>query len=198
MHAQTPSETCPTSTPTSGLRMLLGVVAVLFLALPSGLEAQSGGATPGPIVHSGGAVFPVTPDFETPLDIDYRVAFDVSVGGDTERMSTSLNTVARYLNMHARAGVPRDRLDAAVVVHGTAVMDVLSPDAYRARTGGANPNQALLQELLDAGTRVIVCGQSAASRGFAASELADGVELALSAMTAFVALQREGYLVNPW
>ncbi len=70
---------------------------------------------------------------------------------------------------------------AAVVIHGTAVMDVLSPDAYRARSGGANPNQALLQELLEAGTRVIVCGQSAASRGFAPSELADGVELALSA-----------------
>lgn len=177
--------------------MLALAVALLLLAVPSGIEAQSG-PTAGPIVETGGAVFPVTPDFATPLDVDYRLAFDVAAGGDTERMSTSLNTVARYLNMHARAGVPRDRLQAAVVIHGTAVMDVLSPDAYHARSGGANPNQALLQELLDAGTRVIVCGQSAASRGFAASELADGVELALSAMTAFVALQRDGYLVNPW
>ena len=188
----------PRPFPTSaGPGPLLLAVALVLLLLPGRVEAQSG-ATAGPVVHAGGAVFPVTPDFATPLDIDYRVAFDVAEGGDTERISASLNTVARYLNMHARAGVPRDRLQAAVVIHGTAVMDVLSPDAYRARSGGANPNQALLRELLDAGTRVIVCGQSAASRGFAASELADGVELALSAMTAFVALQREGYLVNPW
>ncbi|MEX2470588.1 MAG: DsrE family protein [Gemmatimonadota bacterium] len=196
MRSQTRRETRPISA-TAGRGMLLLAVAPLLLGLPGSLEAQSA-ATAGPIVQAGGAVFPVTPDFATPLDIDYRLAFDVAQGGDTEQMSTSLNTVARYLNMHARAGVPRDRLQAAVVIHGTAVMDVLSPDAYRARSGGANPNQALLQELLDAGTRVIVCGQSAASRGFAASELADGVELALSAMTAFVALQRDGYLVNPW
>lgn len=180
-----------------GAALAFKVVALLAMALPVGLHAQSG-ATAGPLVHAGGAVFPVTPDFPTPLDIDYRVAFDVAVGGDTERVSTSLNTVARYLNMHARAGVPENRLGAAVVVHGSAVMDVLSPEAYRARAGGPNPNQALLRELLDAGARVIVCGQSAASRGFAASELADGVELALSAMTAFVVLQRKGYLVNPW
>lgn len=197
MHAQTRHEPRPTSSTITGPGMILLTAALFLVGLPVGLEAQSG-ATAGPIIHAGGAVFPVTPDFATPLDLDYRLAFDVSVGGDTEQMSTSLNTVARYLNMHARAGVPRDQLLAAVVIHGTAVMDVLSPDAYHARSGGANPNQALLQELLDAGTRVIVCGQSAASRGFAASELADGVELALSAMTAFVALQREGYLVNPW
>jgi intracellular sulfur oxidation DsrE/DsrF family protein len=192
--------TRPTPGPIAAVRgtgLPLLVVALFVLTVPAGLHAQSD-ASAGPVVKAGGAVFPVTPDFATPLDIDYRIAFEVAQGGDTERVSTSLNTVARYLNMHARAGVSGDRLGAAVVVHGTAVMDVLSPEAYRARSGGANPNQVLLQELLDAGTRVIVCGQSVASRGFAPSELADGVELALSAMTAFVALQREGYLVNPW
>lgn len=187
----------PSSPAARGTSLLTVTLAIILLAIPGAIEAQ-GGATAGPVIHAGGAVFPVDPDFETPLDIDYRVAFELAEGGDTERVSTSLNTVARYLNMHARAGVPRERLAAAVVIHGTAVMDVLGPDAYRARAGGPNPNQTLLQELLDAGTRVIVCGQSAASRGFAASELADGVELALSAMTAFVALQRDGYLVNPW
>lgn len=176
---------------------IAGLVVALAATAPD-LAVGQASATPGPVIASHGPVFPVSPDFETPLDIDYKVAFDVSQTGGQDRVSTSLNTVARFLNMHGRAGVPRDQLGAAVVVHGTAVMDVLSDDAYQARAGSANPNAALLRELLAAGVRVVVCGQSAASRGYQASELADGVELALSAMTAFVALQNEGYLVNPW
>jgi hypothetical protein len=40
--------------------------------------------------------------------------------------------------------------------------------------------------------------ESAASRGVDGEELMDGVEMALSAMTAFVFLQAEGFRVNPW
>ena len=176
---------------------IAGLVITMGIAAPHDAQAQTS-PTRGPIIDTHGPVFPVAPDFETPLDLEYKVAFDVSQSGGADGVSTSLNTVARFLNMHGQAGVPRAQLGAAVVVHGTAVMDVLSDDAYHARSGSANPNATLLKELLDAGVRVVVCGQSAASRGYQASELADGVELALSAMTAFVVLQNEGYLVNPW
>lgn len=171
---------------------------LLVYALPALAVAQTPTAHAGPIVRSGGAVFPVSPDRPTPLDLDYRVAFDVSEGSGPERSSTSLNTVARFVNMHGQAGVPRENIAAAIVVHGSAVMDVLSARAYNDRHGAVNPNETLLRELLDAGTRVIVCGQSAASRGVDGDELLDGVEMALSAMTAFVFLQAEGYWVNPW
>ena len=179
--------------------LTIAVVLVTALAFqgPQTAHAQTT-TTVGPVINSTGPVFPVTPTFETPLDLEYRVAFDVSETGGSDRISTSLNTVARFLNMHAQAGVPRAQLGAAVVVHGSAVLDVLSEEAYREHTAGANPNATLLQELLDAGVRVVVCGQSAAAQGYDPSELADGVELALSAMTAFVVLQHEGYLVNPW
>ena len=179
------------------LSAIVGLFIALGIAAPYHTAAQAT-ATPGPVIASHGPVFPVSPDFETPMDIDYKVAFEIAQTGGADRVSTSLNTVARFLNMHGQAGVPRARLGAAVVVHGSAVMDVLSDDAYHARSGSANPNASLLRELLDAGVRVVVCGQSAASRGYQASELADGVELALSAMTAFVVLQNEGYVVNPW
>jgi intracellular sulfur oxidation DsrE/DsrF family protein len=182
------------------MRTRLHIAAPLIaLAITAPHQAKAQAApTPGPVIASHGPVFPVSPDFDTPLDLDYRVAFDIAQTGGTDGVSTSLNTVARFLNMHGRAGVPEAQLGAAVVVHGTAVMDVLSDEAYHARAGSTNPNGTLLRELLDAGVRVVVCGQSAASRGYNASELADGVELALSAMTAFVVLQNEGYLVNPW
>ena len=45
--------------------------------------------------------------------------------------------------------------------------------------------------------RTYLCGQSAGFRGIAPSELADGVELATSAMTVLVRLQAEGYALLP-
>lgn len=180
------------------MRVPAPLLLIMLMALSAPAAAQTSSARTGPIIESTGAVFPVTPDMSTPLDLDYRVAFDIAEGSGPDRPSTPINTVARFLNMHAQAGVPRERIAAAVVIHGTAVSDVLSEEAYARRNGGANPNATLLRELIDAGTRVIVCGQSAASRGVGSEELMDGVEMALSAMTAFVILQDQGYRVNPW
>jgi intracellular sulfur oxidation DsrE/DsrF family protein len=48
------------------------------------------------------------------------------------------------------------------------------------------------------GTEVILCGQTAASRGIPTDRLVNGAQVALSAMTAFVLLQQDGYYANPW
>ncbi len=154
----------------------------------------------GPVIQSGGAVFPVPdPDFETPLDQTFRVAFEVALAADSpDQVNPGLNTVARFLNMHTQAGVPREQLHAAVVVHGPAGKDLLQDGAYRARVGVGNPNLALLGELAGAGVRIILCGQTAASRGLPRESLAEPVEVALSAMTALLVLQEQGYRVNPF
>lgn len=153
----------------------------------------------GPVIESAGAVFSVDPDMPTPPDRDYRLAFEVATpAGSPGRLNTGFNSVARFLNMHAQSGVPVERLGAAVVVHGAASFELLDDEAYRSRFGTDNPNSALLRELIASGQRVILCGQSAASRGVPTGELIPGVEVALSAMTAFLLLQDEGYRVNPW
>jgi len=95
--------------------------------------------------------------------------------------------------MHARAGVKSDQVKLALVIHGSAGKDMLSSEAYKARFGVENPNEALLAALRSNGVRVILCGQTASHRGLQQAELAPGVEVALSAMTALVALQSEGY-----
>ena len=46
--------------------------------------------------------------------------------------------------------------------------------------------------------RFILCGQSAAAYGITPENLIPGVEMALSAMTAFALLQQNGYTVNPF
>jgi intracellular sulfur oxidation DsrE/DsrF family protein len=85
-----------------------------------------------------------------------------------------------------------------VVVHGTAGWEILEDDAYRERFGVANPNKELVEELLGFGVQVILCGQTASSRGIPDQRRIKGVQVALSAMTAFVVLQEQGYRVNPW
>ena len=55
-----------------------------------------------------------------------------------------------------------------------------------------------IRELIANGQPVLLCGQSAASRGVDPDDLIPGVEVALSAMTAFLVLQDRGYRVNPW
>lgn len=154
------------------------LAAVAAVTIASAISAQQPAGNPGPLVESGGRVFDVPHiDLATPLEMTYRVAFDLSrASTSATAVNAGLDSVARLLNMQARAGVSASQLHLAVVVHGGAAADLLSHDAYRARTGESNPNAALIDELAKAGVRFI----------------------ALSAMTAFAVLQERGYHVNPF
>lgn len=169
------------------------------LVCPLAGEAQQRSQT-GPVIHGAGAVFEIPgPEFETRPDADYRLAFEmVNAAPSPDQLNVVLNSVARYLNMHVQAGVPANRVTAAVVVHGPAGWELLTDHAYREKHGVDNPNAALIRELTEAGVQVILCGQTAASRGIPRDGLMPEVKVALSAMTAFLLLQEDGFRVNPW
>jgi intracellular sulfur oxidation DsrE/DsrF family protein len=173
--------------------VISGLAALLSVAPAAGAQAI-GTPRPGPVLEEFGAVFELPEiDWETP-DVEYRAVFDVRDPAESaDERNRSIETVARYLNMHARAGVPREKLRAVLVLHGGAAKGALTDDAYRERYGMANPDRELIRALIEAGAEVILCGQSAMSRGFPAADLAPGVRLALSAMTALVAYQQQGY-----
>lgn len=166
---------------------ILGLVAVV----PVGAQQESADR----LLEAYGPVYDIdAPEFATPVDLHYRVAFDVAASpDDRSALNPALVTPARFLRMHDRAGVPGERLDVVVVVHGGAGKDMLSNEAYRARYGVDNPNAELLQALQRAGARIVLCGQTAAHRDLTRDGLASGVQLALSAMTALITLQAEGY-----
>jgi intracellular sulfur oxidation DsrE/DsrF family protein len=177
--------------------LLIGGITALAAAMsiaPAAGAQAIGTPRAGPVVEDFGAVFDVPAiDWETP-DVEYRAVFDVRDPAESEdARNRGIETVARYLNMHARAGVPREKLHAALVLHGGAAKGALSDEAYRERYGTANPDRELIEALVEAGAEVILCGQSAMSRGFPATDLAPGVRVALSAMTALVAYQQQGY-----
>jgi intracellular sulfur oxidation DsrE/DsrF family protein len=56
----------------------------------------------------------------------------------------------------------------------------------------------LVEALLEADVRFILCGQSAAAYGIKPEDLIPGVEMSLSAMTAHALLQANGFTANPF
>ncbi len=182
--------------------LALAIVTVAITAAPSAQPAAQPPAPPrhlGPIVPSFGGVFDVPdPGLMPPKDQDLKLRFDVNVGPEPGELNQGFDTVARYLNQHARAGVPRERLKAALVIHGTAGKDTLTNDEYRKRFGKDNPNLKLLDELKAAGVRVYLCGQTSVSRNLPRAVVTPAATIALSAMVAHMALDREGYVLNPF
>lgn len=182
---------------------LITAAALLSLAGPTAAQAPTSapGAVRhfGPIIPSFGGVFDV-PDatLRPPTDVDLKLRFDVNVGPEPGELNQNFDTVARYLNQHARAGVPSERLKAALVIHGTAGKDTLGHDEYRKRFGKDNPNLKMLDELKAAGVRIYLCGQTAMGRNLPRAVVTPAVEMAYSAMVAHMALDREGYVLNPF
>ncbi len=172
--------------------MRIAVIAVATAALfaaPATAQDLSAFST-GPVFEDFGPHAPVEGAGELPSLTTFSVAFDVTKRADAETRNRGFESAARFINMHVAGGVPADRINIAVVVHGGAVRDLV--------VGDDNGSQTMVRALLDYGVRFIVCGQSAAANGVSADELIEGVEMDLSAMTAHALLQQDGYTVNPF
>ncbi len=157
------------------------------------LQAQTKEA--GPVIKDYGEVWKVEhPDFKTDTSKEFKVVFDIMDSPESHSdLNKNIETAARFLNMHAQSGLDRKHMKVALVVHNKASKDILRNDAYHKRYGVNNQNAILIQDLLDAGVDIILCGQSSLSRDFPIEESINDVQLALSAMTALIQLQDEGY-----
>ncbi len=149
----------------------------------------------GPVINGFGEAWDI-PEATYRADTSgtFRAVIDVmNSPEDKTQVNPWMETAARFLNMHARAGVPVEQLKVALVVHNKASTDLLDNAHYEARFGVPNPNAALLRELMEAGAEVIFCGQSSRARKVPIENTLAGVKLSLSAMTALIQLQDAGY-----
>ncbi len=178
------------------MKKWIGVLALQLVISPA--LAQNDAFSPGPVFEDFGPVADVEADFAFPEGMAFKVSFDVREGGEAGARNRRLETAARFINMHARAGVPEDKMKLALVLHGKAVHDVTKAAHYAEAIGGENANAPMLAALIEKGVRIIICGQSAAYYDVTNDDLLPGVEMALSAMTAHAVLQQEGYTLNPF
>jgi intracellular sulfur oxidation DsrE/DsrF family protein len=171
-----------------------GITLLMPLLLSVSLAAAAEPQT-GPIVAHHGPVFPV-PEGSYNLDPEqqYRIVMDVGQGpDDAAAVNRHIESAARFLNMHARNGIPPDHLELAVVLHGSAARAVLTDAAHSSRFSVPNGSRTLIEELAEAGVPIYLCGQTAAYHGFQPEDLLPQVTMAVSAMTVHVRLQQEGY-----
>jgi intracellular sulfur oxidation DsrE/DsrF family protein len=175
------------------------LATLLAVSLPTLAFAGPADFKTGPIIEGFGPVAAVTEAQVLPENAHFKIAFDTAKGSEGDVLNRTLESAARFINMHGAAGVAPDKINVAVVIHGGAAFDLLTTDGHKARRDGAdNPNVALFDALTDAGVRIILCGQTAAYRDITKDSLLPNVELALSAMTAHAQLQQGGYTLNPF
>ena len=149
----------------------------------------------GPLIMEFGPTFNVEhPDIKTDTTSQFKVIFDVSQSAE-ERTTVNkyIETAARFLNMHTNAGMEVDQLNVAMTIHGGAWQDILTDDAYKQRYGHKNPNTALIDALVKSGVDIILCGQTAGARKLSSDDINPNVNMALSAMTALLQYQNNGY-----
>lgn len=176
------------------MRLFSPLLITAALIAATSAQAQSSRFTPGPVIADHGAVASVEEAEPIAPDTVFKVVFSVSEAAAAGEISRRLETPARFLNMHVRAGVPQENIHLAVVVHGPAARDLLREP----RPGETNPNAGLIAALLTHGVDIILCGQTAANLGLSPDDLLPGVRLSLSAMTAHALLQQDGYTLNPF
>lgn len=154
----------------------------------------------GPVIPSYGPVMAPPPgSYNLDPNTHYKVSIDIGATAEFPGdMNRKLISVARFLNMHAQHGIPEENIEFSVVVHGQAANDLLTNEAYAKRFNTDNPNVGLLDELKAAGVDIYLCSQTSAFRGMAPEEFHPAVTMSISAMSAHVRLQQEGYTLIPF
>jgi len=130
-------------------------------------------------------------------DSEYKVVFNVTTGGDSDKVNAGFDRVARAVNIFTSAGVPASHLHFVAVVHGPATPSVLDNEHYRQKFNVDNPNVKLISELTKAGIKVVVCGQALAHNKFPHDWVNREVELTLAAISDLIILQQQGYVLVP-
>ena len=114
----------------------------------------------GPVIANYGPVANVEGAAPIPAHTRFKVVFDVSEGAEPGAVNHGLESAARFLNMHARAGCKNI---LAIVVRGP-------PRRCRPRPTRTTPTP-LIADLIAHNVDIYVCSQSAAHFGVAARDL---------------------------
>lgn len=165
--------------------------------------AQSDAFKAGKTIVNYGKTATVPGMVALPKEATFKVSFDVAKMAKAGEINRSIESVARFINMHTAHGVAVKDINLAVVIHGSAVKDFTNQSFFPtglndAETTVSNKNADLIDVLQQNGVKFYVCGQSATYHGIKTEDLLPGVNMSLSAMTAHALLQQQGYTINPF
>lgn len=138
------------------------------------------------------------PVMQFPATGSWKQSFD-STRGKPGAVNRELRAALYVYSMLKEQGVSPKQIDVAIVVHGSATFDFLSPDSYRAHYGDfENPNGKLLDDFLGLGGEVWMSRFGLEYRQFTANDLLPGVGIAPAGLVAHAELNRRGFSLNPF
>lgn len=166
-------------------------LALIHCSMVNAQEAQF------PIVKGFGGIYSIENAVELPdPNAQYKIVVELVFKSENDKEANRMVlNIARMMNLHGLAGVPKEQLEIVVLVHGPAAFTLLNDDSYKKLHQVNNPNIPVYQALKDAGARVIICGQSLIARDIPRDNLWEGTEVALSALTTITHLVNKGYMV---
>jgi len=150
-----------------------------------------------PIVKGFGGIYEIPEATESPdPNAHYKIIIDlVSAADDPKQINRMVDNIARMVNLHGIAGVPKENIKVKVAVHGGAIFSILNDADYEKRYGVKNPNLPVFEALKASGVEFYVCGQSLIARNMKTTDVWEGTEIALSMLTTLTTYVPLGYML---
>jgi intracellular sulfur oxidation DsrE/DsrF family protein len=137
-------------------------------------------------------------DFAPDPKRQYNLVFDLThFNKDTSNKSINggLTEIARIINLHVAAGIPKDHIHPVVVSHSKALFSMFSNDAYLVKYKKDNPNIMIVSDMMNAGISFIACGQAMNFLDVSKQQLYPGIKVAFSAKTTLSYYISQGYML---
>jgi intracellular sulfur oxidation DsrE/DsrF family protein len=167
---------------------------LIFLFFTFSLSAYS--QRQFPEIDSFGGVFPI-PEAEQLVDPNkkYKIVVDMTSAAKNPTKDTNpgFESVARLVNLYSLAGVKKENLEIAVVIHFEATPVILSDEAFQMAYKENNPNTAVIDKLAEKGVKFYVCGQSLRMRKLVEYKKNKNIRVAHGAILALTHFQSLGY-----
>ncbi|GJL59908.1 MAG: hypothetical protein NPIRA03_27650 [Nitrospirales bacterium] len=180
--------------------ILLSIVAMV-MATPVFADPIGNPEYRHPVIKDHGGIVAL-PDAALPPQKNSKVIIDITSDEQSGGVLKGFDRAALILNQYTQASAGIEHgFKMAVILHGPATKAALSHEAYAKHTNSyikdlgktQNPDLALIRELKKAGVDIYVCGQAAAHHGYATSDIAPEVKIAVSAATVNINLQMDNY-----
>ena len=150
-----------------------------------------------PVIENYGGVVAL-PDAPEPVLEGSKAICDLMASGKTpDQPLPGLVRLAVLLNLAGTQGLKTDSFDLVVILHGDATESALNDAAYRRAQGHDHPSGDLIDQLVAAGVKINVCGQSLLRKKLDLRDVRPGVTITASAISTILNHQSRGYPYIP-
>jgi len=176
---------CVVAATEQGAAKPLAMQFIAFLASPEGAK----------IFRSWDWMVPDGPRSPVTVQTDVAVVCRIDKDEWKDGVGVGLTGTRRVASGYREDGILPDQVHIIAVLHGDAAYWVLKDEPYHRFAGRetANPNKAVVQELLDLEVSVEVCGQTMREHGWTPEDILPGVEIVPDAYPRIADLQLQGY-----